>query len=191
MIFDMSSTIALMLSDSTRSTWRLLNARSCRVSEAARSVALRISAMSLRRASLGSRLRASRSVKPRIAVSRLLKSCATPPASWPTASIFCAWRNVLLEAAALGDVARYGQHFADEPGHGIAHGLAGGLEPDVLAVAPPRAEGHRLRALVAGKPRRRRAHRLEIVGMTELEYRHADEIGAARIRASATLTCDA
>ena len=26
-------------------------------------------------------------------VSRLLKSCATPPASWPTASIFCAWRS--------------------------------------------------------------------------------------------------
>jgi hypothetical protein len=23
----------------------------------------------------------------------LLKSCATPPASWPMASIFCAWRN--------------------------------------------------------------------------------------------------
>ena len=30
---------------------------------------------------------------PRMAVSRLLKSCATPPASCPTASIFCAWRN--------------------------------------------------------------------------------------------------
>ena len=26
-------------------------------------------------------------------VSRLLKSCAIPPASWPTASIFCAWRS--------------------------------------------------------------------------------------------------
>ena len=26
-------------------------------------------------------------------VSRLLKSCATPPVSWPTASIFCAWRS--------------------------------------------------------------------------------------------------
>ena len=29
----------------------------------------------------------------RSTVSRLLKSCATPPASRPTASIFCAWRN--------------------------------------------------------------------------------------------------
>ena len=46
----------------------------------------------------------------------------------------------------------------------------------VLAVAPPRAEGHRLGALVAGEPRRGRAHRFEIVGMTELEYRHANEI---------------
>ena len=26
-------------------------------------------------------------------VSRLLKSCATPPVSWPTASSFCAWRS--------------------------------------------------------------------------------------------------
>ena len=35
----------------------------------------------------------SRSLCPFITVSRLLKSCATPPASRPTASIFCAWRN--------------------------------------------------------------------------------------------------
>ena len=26
-------------------------------------------------------------------VSRLLKSCAMPPVSWPTASIFCDWRS--------------------------------------------------------------------------------------------------
>ena len=26
-------------------------------------------------------------------VRMLLKSCATPPASWPMASIFCDWRN--------------------------------------------------------------------------------------------------
>ena len=26
-------------------------------------------------------------------VSRLLKSCAIPPVSWPTASIFCDWRS--------------------------------------------------------------------------------------------------
>ena len=25
--------------------------------------------------------------------SKLLKSCATPPASWPTTCIFCAWRR--------------------------------------------------------------------------------------------------
>ena len=30
---------------------------------------------------------------PRITVSRLLKSCAMPPVSWPIASIFCAWRS--------------------------------------------------------------------------------------------------
>ena len=30
---------------------------------------------------------------PMMTVSRLLKSCATPPVSWPIASIFCDWRN--------------------------------------------------------------------------------------------------
>ena len=38
-------------------------------------------------------------------VSRLLKSCATPPVSWPTASIFCAWRSsssALLARFVLG-----------------------------------------------------------------------------------------
>ncbi len=35
----------------------------------------------------------SRSQWPLIAVSRLLKSCATPPASWPTACIFWDWTN--------------------------------------------------------------------------------------------------
>ena len=28
-----------------------------------------------------------------ITIRRLLKSCATPPVSWPIASIFCAWRS--------------------------------------------------------------------------------------------------
>ena len=30
---------------------------------------------------------------PSTAVSRLLKSCATPPVSWPIASIFCDWKS--------------------------------------------------------------------------------------------------
>ncbi len=33
------------------------------------------------------------SLKPMIIWSRLLNSCATPPANWPTASSFCAWRS--------------------------------------------------------------------------------------------------
>ena len=43
-----------------------------------------------------------------IAISRLLKSCASPAVSWPTASIFCAWPQLLLglPAALLGGVAR-------------------------------------------------------------------------------------
>ena len=39
----------------------------------------------------------------RSTVSRLLKSCAMPPVSWPTASIFCAWRERFFRMrAALG-----------------------------------------------------------------------------------------
>ena len=48
---------------------------------------------------------------PMMPASRLLKSCARPPVSWPTASIFCAWRSAssvsrkpLLLAEPLGDV---------------------------------------------------------------------------------------
>src|ERR1051326_1123817 len=64
-------------------------ARSCRVSAAARRAALRISSRSSiwRVLPLNSAVR--RSVYPTIAVRMLLKSCATPPASCPTASIFC------------------------------------------------------------------------------------------------------
>src|SRR5437588_9884530 len=36
---------------------------------------------------------------------RVLKSCATPPARRPTASIFCAWR-ISASMLALGDVAQ-------------------------------------------------------------------------------------
>ena len=45
-----------------------------------------------------------RSQKPIIAVSRLLKSCAMPPASWPTACIFCDWANWRSSLLALGRV---------------------------------------------------------------------------------------
>ena len=39
-----------------------------------------------------------------ITVSRLLKSCATPPANCPTASIFCAWRSCSSSRLSLADV---------------------------------------------------------------------------------------
>ena len=45
---------------------------------------------------------------PEMPASRLLKSCAMPPVSWPTASIFCAWRSCSSSASPrlpLGDVA--------------------------------------------------------------------------------------
>ena len=56
---------------------------------AAPTLASRSSAGSLRSA----RRRCSDSILPVMTVSRLLKSCAMPPVSWPIASIFCAWRS--------------------------------------------------------------------------------------------------
>src|SRR5881409_2592462 len=92
-IRSMFATTALTSSTLGPSTWRRLNASSCRVSSAARSPAFRISSASSRRASPAGVLCNSSWVEPRMAVSRLLKSCAMPPASCPTASIFCDWRS--------------------------------------------------------------------------------------------------
>ena len=39
------------------------------------------------------------SSEPEMPASRLLKSCAKPPVSWPTASIFCDWRKASSVAA--------------------------------------------------------------------------------------------
>ena len=75
-----------------RSCCRANASRRC-VSDAPRSapcIAPSISRCS--RGSSGRRLR-NRSRLPITAISRLLKSCATPPVSWPIVSIFCAWRN--------------------------------------------------------------------------------------------------
>ena len=47
-------------------------------------------------------------------VRRLLKSCATPPVSWPIASIFCDWRSTSSARRALGDV----DGFRDGADHG-------------------------------------------------------------------------
>ena len=75
-----------------RSCWRA-NASRRWVSDAPRSAPCSAPSISrCRRGSSGMRLR-SRSRLPITAISRLLKSCATPPVSWPMVSIFCAWRN--------------------------------------------------------------------------------------------------
>ena len=42
---------------------------------------------------------------PLMPVSRLLKSCARPPVSWPTASIFCDWRSCSSIARLLAQIA--------------------------------------------------------------------------------------
>ena len=48
----------------------------------------------------------SSSSEPMMVVSRLLKSCAMPPVSWPTASIFCAWCSRSSAACSAAAVSR-------------------------------------------------------------------------------------
>ena len=72
---------------------RRLKASSWLVRAAARSAARRISSMSSRFGSSGPSCSATMSPYPRMAVSRLLKSWATPPASRPIASILTECRN--------------------------------------------------------------------------------------------------
>ena len=75
-----------------------LNARSCRVSEVARSAAAEISFAGPRSAGSGPSRSNRNSEYPEITISRLLKSCAIPPASRPIASIFCDCRNCCSRA---------------------------------------------------------------------------------------------
>ena len=64
-----------------------------RVKAAARSAAARDLLGGTRRRDRPDLAMASSEAWPRMTVRMLLKSCATPPASWPMASIFCDWRN--------------------------------------------------------------------------------------------------
>jgi hypothetical protein len=76
--------------------WRTclrLNARSWRVSSAARRPASMTSATYSAASPPAGRSARSSSEYPLMMLSRLLKSWAIPPARWPTASIFWAWRN--------------------------------------------------------------------------------------------------
>ena len=70
-----------------------LNASNCRVSNAARSATRRICSQFPCTASVGLTRSSARSLFPLITVNKLLKSCATPPANRPSASIFCACRS--------------------------------------------------------------------------------------------------
>ncbi len=73
--------------------WRRLKASSCLVRPAARSAAFFTSSISRRMGSPATRRLRISSLYPRMTVRRLLKSWATPPASRPTASIFCDCRS--------------------------------------------------------------------------------------------------
>ena len=63
------------------------------VSVAPRSAAMRALARNCEMSWPCARRRSARSRLPRMAESRLLKSCATPPVSLPMASIFCDWKK--------------------------------------------------------------------------------------------------
>ena len=84
---------------SFRSNWRgcmtcrRLKARSWRVRLAARSAEALMPARYSRASGGRFSVVPTSSASIMIAARMLLKSCATPPASWPMASIFCDWRN--------------------------------------------------------------------------------------------------
>ena len=67
------------------------NASSCRTRLAARLAFCLICMMSWNDGSVGLCALSRKSVAIMMAPSTLLKSCAMPPASWPTVSIFCGW----------------------------------------------------------------------------------------------------
>ncbi len=75
------------------SGWLREKASSRRVSSAPRSAPPSASWMVSRNSGSEAACSAAISRLPMMMPSRLLKSCATPPVSWPTASIFTAWRN--------------------------------------------------------------------------------------------------
>ncbi len=70
---------------------------------------------------------------PRMTVSRLLKSCATPPVSWPTASIFCDWRS---RSSALRRASCCASSSRVRSLHGLLKGLGEGPELRRLPLAP-------------------------------------------------------
>ena len=88
-----------------------------------------------------------KSVAIMMAESTLLKSCAMPPASWPTSSIFCCWVSLVLEFAL-----RRGLERVDDGRFLVALLLLdrGDVEaPETLAVAGKRGVDRRNVALAA------------------------------------------
>ncbi len=92
-MLSMSRTTSPSASVSGVTTSLRLKARSWRVRSTPRAAAFWTSSALMRSLSAGDILASMISLCPLITVSRLLKSCATPPASRPTASIFCASRS--------------------------------------------------------------------------------------------------
>ncbi len=156
------------------SGWRRENVRSCRVSRSPRWPAPMIA--SIARSWLGSpSLRRSSSACPLTIIRRLLKSCAMPPVSWPSASIFCICASCSrvrsscdLGLLALGDVEADAVH-ADHAAGVVLHQLDTGLDMADLAVRandPPVAAEP-----LAGPDRELHllAHPLAVVRMDALE----------------------
>ena len=92
-IFSTCATTLLTSSTRISRTCRRLKARSWRVSAAARCAASTINVTSRAPGPSPPRRCWRKWQRPVITVRRLLKSWATPPASCPTASIFCDWRS--------------------------------------------------------------------------------------------------
>jgi hypothetical protein len=129
--------------------WRL-KARIWRTSSRPRRAAVLISCRLSRAGCPGSRSWRARSALPRMAARMLLKSCATPPASVPSASIFCdcasccsSARCCCLRLLERGDVDE-GEHHMAQAAQGVVLGVGVAQRPAHLLVADADAAHHQL-----------------------------------------------
>ncbi len=107
-VHESASTVHTLTRVRSTGCWRL-NARIWRTSSRPRRAAVLISCRLSREAASGGRSCRARSALPRMAARMLLKSCATPPASVPSASIFwdcasCACRCFCSACAFFSEV---------------------------------------------------------------------------------------
>ena len=118
-IVPMRCRTSLMSSTSGRTIFLRANASSCCVSAAPRFAASIAPARYSAAGDSGPASISASSMNPIIDVSRLLKSCATPPASLPMLSTFCDWRSCSSSCALARSASRRWLMSLAKPCHSV------------------------------------------------------------------------